>query len=98
MVCPILRLDYIVTPIQHPLRLASSLPYCLDMALGSGHVVFEERFVESLLLDEANVKHTEYAAGRELLLSYSHLPEETLPSHVVEIVRKIRETLYYGLC
>ena len=52
----------------------------------SKQVTFDERYVESLILDESKIQYADYAAGRELLLSYSHIPEEQIPSHVADIV------------
>ena len=49
-------------------------------------VTFDERYVESLLLEKSEIQYADYAAGRELLLSYSHIPEDKISSHVVNIV------------
>ena len=56
------------------------------MAPPSNHVAFDERFVESLILDESNIQNPDFAAGRELLLSYSHIPVARIPAHVADIV------------
>lgn len=56
------------------------------MGSSSKQINFDERYVESLLLDKSKIQYADYAAGRELLLSYSQIPEEELPLHVAEIV------------
>ncbi|KAL8953259.1 MAG: hypothetical protein Q9222_000864 [Ikaeria aurantiellina] len=52
----------------------------------SKQVGFDVRYVESLLLDESNIKSQDHAAGLELLRKYSSIPEHQLVSHVVKVV------------
>lgn len=65
----------------------------LKMGSHSKQVAFDERYVKSLILDKSKIQYADYAAGRELLLSYSHISEEKIPSHVAEIQRRA-----YDLC
>lgn len=52
----------------------------------SKQVGFDARYVESLLLDESNIKSEDYTAGLDLLRNYSLIPDNQIVSHVVEIV------------
>lgn len=53
----------------------------------SKQVGFDARYVESLLLDNSNIKSQDYTTGLELLRNYSGIPEDLVVSHVSEIVR-----------
>ena len=52
----------------------------------SREVKFDPRYVESLLLDESNIKFQEYAAGCTLSRQYSNIPENSIAAHVADIV------------
>lgn len=79
-----------------PCPKASSLQCSATMSPPPTHVAFDERFVESLLLDRSNIQHPAFAAGRELLLSYSHIPLENIPAHVADIV-SLNQSVVFGL-
>ncbi|MCJ1459101.1 hypothetical protein MMC28_009478 [Mycoblastus sanguinarius] len=63
------------------------------MTAQSEQVTFDSRYVSSLLLNESNIQSRDYAAGRELLLSYSEIPPDAIATHVADIQRRA-----YALC
>lgn len=56
------------------------------MAISLKQVNFDPRYIESLLLDESELQSSVYATGRELLRSYSRVPDDKIASHVADVV------------